>query len=95
MGYKASLNALGHVPYLSHLERVAGLARACGGDRAVQMAAYLLGVQGAGVLWCDLLRMGVPLPVYRLVEAARPVRFEPLDERWTRLRRNRWAAPHP
>jgi HEAT repeat protein len=79
-------------PYLAHLDRVAGLVDACGGDRTVQMAAYLLGVRSAGVSWCDLLRMGVPLPVCRLVEAATPRPFEPLDQRWTRLRRNRSAA---
>ena len=79
-------------PYLAHLDRVAGLVRACGGDRTVQMAAYLLGVSSTGVSWCDLLQMGVPLPVYRLVEAAMPQPLEPFDQRWTRLRRNRRAA---
>jgi HEAT repeat protein len=79
-------------PYLAHLDRVVGLVRACGGGYGVQMAAYLLGVGSTGMSWCDLLRMGVPLPVVRLVEAATPGPFEALDQRWTRLRGNRWAA---
>jgi HEAT repeat protein len=79
-------------PYLAHLDRVAGLVRACGGDRTVQMAAYLRGASSTGVSWCDLLRMGVPLPVCRLVEAAVPRPLEPFDQRWTRLRRDRRVA---
>jgi HEAT repeat protein len=79
-------------PFLARLDRVAGLVRACGGDRTVQAAVYLLGVRSTGVTSCDLLRMGVPLAVCRLVEAATVEPFKPFEQRWIRLRRNRSAA---
>jgi len=58
----------------------------------VQMAAHLLGVRSTGVSCCHLLRMGVPLPVCRLLDAATPRPFEPLDQRWAPPLRPRWTA---
>jgi hypothetical protein len=56
------------------------------------MAAYLLGARSAGVSRCDLLRMGAPVRVCQLAEAATPEPAELLEQRWTRLRRDRRAA---
>jgi HEAT repeat protein len=54
--------------YVDHLERVAAVVSAAGGGQIEVMAAWLHGVGQLGVLSQDLLPMGVPLRVVRLVE---------------------------
>ena len=74
-------------PYVGHLERVAALVAAYGGDEAQQMAAWLHGVGRTGLQPRDLASFGVPSRVVQIVAALTPRQpWEPVESRATRVK---------
>ena len=74
-------------PYVGHLERVAALVAAYGGDEAQQMAAWVHGVGRTGLQPRDLAALGVPGRVVQIVAALTPRQpWEPAEARAARVR---------
>jgi HEAT repeat protein len=79
--------------YVGHLERVAALVAADGGDEAQQMAAWLHGTGRTGLQPRDLAALGVPRRVVQIVAALTPRRqWEPPEAGAARVRACRTAA---
>ena len=74
-------------PYVGHLERVAALVAAHGGNEVQQMAAWVHGVGRTGLQPRDLAALGVPGRVVQIVAALTPRQpWEPAEARAARVR---------
>ena len=79
--------------YVGHLERVAALVAAYGGDEVQQMAAWLHGAGWTGLRPRDLAALGVPGRVVQVVAALAPGQpWEPAEARAARVKACRTAA---